>query len=97
MSVTAGARLNAVDNDALTPMHFAATRDNYIVVDGLCDLGASLTNVPGSSPWSPAFFAIINGGYRVLQVLLDHGLSPNSTGLDSKSLLHAAVECQVRA
>lgn len=91
--VDGGADPNSIDHDLLTPMHFAATRDNIQVVQALCDRGANLYGTSVSNPWSPAFFAIINQSNRVLRLLLDRGHSPNHTGPGRRSLLHAAVEC----
>lgn len=66
--VPAGAKLNAVEQDQMTPLHLAATQGQKATVIALLNLGAD-PDAEGKEKWPPLLWAAHKGNTEVVEVL----------------------------
>eukprot|EP00178_Gracilaria_changii_P027130 TRINITY_DN844_c0_g1_i1.p1 TRINITY_DN844_c0_g1~~TRINITY_DN844_c0_g1_i1.p1 ORF type:complete len:1775 (-),score=219.69 TRINITY_DN844_c0_g1_i1:792-6116(-) len=84
-SITCRANIRAVLGkeaevcDYLTPLHLAASKNHYEVVDALIRRGAEVNELTPKSRWSALDFAVLNGHSESATILLQHGATVSDT------------------
>uniref|UniRef100_A0A8B9TMK8 Uncharacterized protein n=1 Tax=Anas platyrhynchos TaxID=8839 RepID=A0A8B9TMK8_ANAPL len=89
--VNAGAKVNAVTKELVTPLHVASQRGNTDVAQQLLQHKASV-NAKDRQAKSPLHYASEKGDETMVEMLLDANADPNAQDKEKRTPLHAAAE-----
>nr|XP_009500667.1 PREDICTED: LOW QUALITY PROTEIN: serine/threonine-protein phosphatase 6 regulatory ankyrin repeat subunit B-like [Phalacrocorax carbo] len=89
--VNAGAKINAVTKEFVTPLHIASQRGNTDVAQQLLHHKANIINVKDKQSKSPLHFAVERGDKTMVEMLLNAKADPNAQDKEKKTPLHTAA------
>ncbi|KAL0028569.1 hypothetical protein WJX79_002655 [Trebouxia sp. C0005] len=90
--LSAGADLEAVDDEGLTPLHTAVKHRHPDLVEILLSYGARV-NATNHKGQSPLHLAASRESAEILRLLLSYGADPNAVDTSGQTALHQAVAC----
>jgi ankyrin repeat protein len=87
---TDGALLNARDKDGSTPLHCAAWKGHYEIVELLLEAGADVCAQNGNEHWgtTPLHAAAHANQAKIAELLIEHGADLNAQDLSGKTPMH---------
>ncbi|XP_072032648.1 uncharacterized protein [Amphiura filiformis] len=86
-----GADINLADNDGLTAVHCATSRNKSRCLKTLLDECNCKVDQTDNNGCTPLFYAIMMDYHRCVKILLKHGASPSWQDLNGKSPVHCAA------
>lgn len=88
--LTRGAQINAIDDDGLTPLAWAAMNGNEELCQLLLDHNAQ-TEIKGKNNFKPLFVATCRGYSSIMKLLLDHGARIDARDAANQTVLAVSL------
>ncbi|KAF2200210.1 palmitoyltransferase akr1, partial [Delitschia confertaspora ATCC 74209] len=82
---------NYADEQGITPLHWAAINNHYVLCHFLIQSGANVNAKGGDAVATPVLWAAKRCNYYIVNLLLQHGADPLLTDDQGFNLLHSAT------
>ncbi|KAL8903212.1 MAG: hypothetical protein Q9207_004078 [Kuettlingeria erythrocarpa] len=84
-------KANHTDSENITPLHWAAINNHYVLCQGLINHGAVVDAIGGESQATPAQWAVQRCHYYTVNLLLRHGADPTIADGGGYKMIHLAT------
>ncbi|GAM17682.1 hypothetical protein SAMD00019534_008570 [Acytostelium subglobosum LB1] len=83
--------VNALDNDGLTPLHWACLEGKHLAVQYLLESAGATVNPPDNNGETPLYLACLKGSLPCVNQLIKHSASINQQTKSGNTSLHIAI------